>query len=203
VSYRTVKRFMDAVLASVMLLLLLLPMAAIGLAVWWRLGRPILFRQQRPGLAAGPFTIIKFRTMSEARDDEGNVLPDAERLTAFGYFLRRMSLDELPELWNVIRGDMSLIGPRPLLMEYLPLYTDDQSRRHEVRPGITGWAQVKGRNAVDWESRFELDVYYVEHLSVWLDLKVLARTFAAVLSRAGVSQRNEATMKRFQGSLRE
>lgn len=202
-SYRGIKRFMDVVLAGLMLMLLLVPLAVIAFGVWRRLGRPVLFRQQRPGLAARPFTIVKFRTMSDAHDDACNVLPDAERLTPFGRLLRRTSLDELPTLWNVIRGDMSLVGPRPLLMEYLPLYTDEQRRRHEVRPGITGWAQVKGRNAVEWESRFELDVYYVEHLSLWLDLKVLALTFATVLSRAGVSQAGEATMKRFEGSVRE
>lgn len=202
-SYRPIKRFMDVAVAAVMLVLLLIPMAVIGVAVWWKLGRPILFRQQRPGFAERPFEIVKFRTMSDVRDDQGNPLPDAERLTPFGRMLRRTSLDELPELWNVIRGDMSLVGPRPLLMEYLSLYTDAQRRRHEVRPGLTGWAQVMGRNAVDWESRFELDVYYVEHQSLWLDLKVLALTLAIVLSRAGVNQPGEATMKRFRGSVRE
>lgn len=194
---------MDVAVAAVMLVLLLIPMAVIGVAVWWKLGRPILFRQQRPGFAERPFEIVKFRTMSDVRDDQGDPLPDAERLTPFGRMLRRTSLDELPELWNVIRGDMSLVGPRPLLMEYLSLYTDAQRRRHEVRPGLTGWAQVMGRNAVDWESRFELDVYYVEHQSLWLDLKVLALTLAIVLSRAGVNQPGEATMKRFRGSVRE
>jgi sugar transferase EpsL len=203
VSYSGAKRLMDVALASVALLLAALPMAVIAIAVWWNLGRPILFRQERPGLDGRPFVLVKFRTMIEAPRDGDGVAPDAERLTTFGRYLRRSSLDELPELWNVLRGDMSLVGPRPLLMEYLPLYTDRQRQRHRVRPGITGWAQVKGRNALDWETRFELDVYYVEHLSFWLDLKVLALTCVTVLSRTGVNQPGEATMKRFQGSVRD
>jgi lipopolysaccharide/colanic/teichoic acid biosynthesis glycosyltransferase len=197
------KRAFDVVVSSSLLITVLPLFLVVGALVWRNLGRPVYFRQERPGLDETPFTLVKFRTMTDARDSSGRVLADDQRLTRFGRVLRRTSLDELPELVNVIRGDMSLVGPRPLLMAYLPLYDDFQRRRHSVRPGITGWAQIRGRNAVDWESRFELDVYYVEHLSMWLDLKVLARTFAAVLSRAGVSQPGEATMKHFRGSLRE
>ncbi len=165
-----------------------------------RLGRPVLFRQVRAGWHGTPFTLFKLRTMRDARDARGELLPDAERLTALGRFLRSTSLDELPELWNVVRGDMSLVGPRPLLMEYLPLYSDEQARRHDVRPGITGWAQVNGRNALTWEERFALDVYYVDHRSGTLDFQVMLWTIARVLGRDGISHGGQATMTRFRGS---
>lgn len=164
------------------------------------MGRPVLFSQVRPGLNGKPFTMVKFRTMTDARDEHGQSLPDSERLTAFGRFLRASSLDELPELWNVFKGDMSLVGPRPLLMEYLELYSPEQARRHEARPGVTGWAQVNGRNALSWEEKFNLDVWYVDNHSFWLDLKILFMTVFKVLKRSDISQQGEATMSRFTGS---
>jgi lipopolysaccharide/colanic/teichoic acid biosynthesis glycosyltransferase len=164
-----------------------------------RLGSPALFRQVRPGLHGRPFTMVKFRTMTDARDAGGHLLPDADRLTPFGRLLRSTSLDELPELWNVLKGDMSLVGPRPLLMDYLPLYTPEQARRHEVRPGITGWAQVNGRNAVAWPDRFRLDVWYVDHRSLRLDMRIIWLTLVRVFQRHGVSAEGEATMSRFTG----
>jgi len=174
----------------------------LGLSMLVRIthGPPILFRQTRPGLHGRPFQLIKFRTMRSAFDAQGRPLPDAERLTRLGRWLRATSLDELPELWNVLRGDMSLVGPRPLLMEYLPLYSAEQARRHEVRPGITGWAQVNGRNSLSWEEKFELDVWYVEHQSLWLDIKIMAFTIRKVLLREGISAQGEDTMSRFTGS---
>jgi len=194
------KRFLDIV-ASALLLVVLSPLLAIiAWQVRRRLGAPVFFRQTRPGLHGRPFQMIKFRTMRDAEDAEGNPLPDAQRLTPFGQFLRATSLDELPELWNVLKGDMSLVGPRPLLMDYLPLYTPQQSRRHEVRPGVTGWAQVNGRNALGWNEKFELDVWYVDHRSLWLDLRILALTVRRVLLRDGISAEGEATMARFTGS---
>jgi lipopolysaccharide/colanic/teichoic acid biosynthesis glycosyltransferase len=165
-----------------------------------RVGAPIVFRQTRPGLHEELFTLLKFRTMTDARDPSGHPLPDDRRLTSLGRFLRRTSLDELPELWNVLRGDMSLVGPRPLLMEYLPRYDDRQRRRHDVRPGITGWTQVNGRNALTWDQKFELDIWYVDHRSLWLDLKILVRTVVAVITGRGVSQPGTATMEKFLGS---
>ena len=181
--------------------LLLLPVA-VGIAVVVRasLGRPILFRQRRPGRGGRGFTLRKFRTMRDAFDDDGRPLPDEQRLTRLGQFLRRTSLDELPELWNVIRGDMSLVGPRPLLMEYLDRYTPEQARRHDVKPGITGWAQVNGRNALDWETKFELDVWYVDHESLWLDFRILAITLWKVLKGEGISAGEHPTMPDFVGS---
>ena len=173
----------------------------IGLAVRLRMGSPVLFRQTRPGLGGRPFELLKFRTMTDRRGPDGALLPDAERLTWIGRLLRRTSLDELPELVNVLRGDMSLVGPRPLLMEYLALYTPEQARRHEVRPGITGWAQVNGRNATTWDERFAHDRYYVEHRSLRLDLHILKRTVIQVLTGAGVSAPGEATMARFTGPV--
>ena len=170
------KRAFDVVVAAAALVILAVPMLAVAIAVRVCLGRPVLFTQLRPGRHGIPFRLIKFRTMREAVDAEGRALPDEERLTRLGQFLRAASLDELPELWNVLRGDMSLVGPRPLLMEYLPLYTPEQARRHGVRPGITGWAQVNGRNSLSWEEKFELDVWYVDHASFWLDLKIIALT---------------------------
>jgi lipopolysaccharide/colanic/teichoic acid biosynthesis glycosyltransferase len=195
-----VKRLFDVVVAAIGLVLLSPLMAAVALLVRARLGPPVLYAQARPGRGGRPFAIYKFRTMSDARDPGGAPLPDERRLTPLGRFLRGTSLDELPELLNVLRGDMSLVGPRPLLMEYLPLYTPEQARRHEVRPGITGWAQVNGRNAISWEAKFALDVWYVDNRSLLLDLRILALTLAKVLAREGISQEGRATMERFTGS---
>ena len=172
----------------------------IGLLVKVRLGSPVLFIQLRPGLRGQSFMMYKFRTMTDERDADGNLLPDELRLTRFGKFLRSSSLDELPELINVLKGEMSLVGPRPLLMQYLPLYSPEQARRHKVRPGITGWAQVNGRNAISWEEKFRLDVWYVDHQSFWLDLKILWMTFNKVFKREGISQEGQATMSEFTGS---
>ncbi len=194
------KRLFDLLVATLGLLLLALPLALLAWQVRRKLGSPVLFSQVRPGLHGKAFTMVKFRTMTDARGPDGALLPDAVRLTAFGRWLRATSLDELPELWNVLRGDMSLVGPRPLLMEYLPLYTPDQARRHEVRPGITGWAQVNGRNAISWEDKFALDVWYVDNRSLWLDLKILWRTVRKVLVGDGISAAGEATMPKFTGS---
>ncbi len=194
------KRLFDSVAAASGLLLLALPLLILALLIRRRLGSPVLFRQVRPGMNGQPFEMVKFRTMTDARGPGGALLPDAERLTAFGRFLRSTSLDELPELWNVLKGDMSLVGPRPLLMEYLPLYSPEQVRRHEVRPGITGWAQVNGRNAISWEEKFALDVWYVDHRNLWLDMKILWLTVKKVLVRDGISASGEATMPRFAGT---
>jgi sugar transferase EpsL len=183
-----------------LILLLAIPLAVLALSVRILLGRPVLFRQLRPGLHARPFALLKFRTMTDARDEHGHLLPDSVRLTRFGRLLRRTSLDELPELFNVIAGDMSLVGPRPLLMEYLPLYTPEQARRHEVRPGITGWAQVNGRNAISWEEKFRLDVWYVDNRSMLLDLRILYTTALKVLTAQGITQPGSATASRFRGS---
>ena len=163
------------------------------------MGSPVLFKQQRPGLHGKPFMMSKFRTMTDARDGDGNLLPDADRLTRLGRFLRSTSLDELPELFNVLKGDMSLVGPRPLLMRYLDRYTPEQARRHEVRPGITGWAQINGRNALSWEDKFTLDVWYVDHCSLLLDMRIILQTIWKVLRREGISQEGEATMSEFMG----
>ena len=194
------KRAFDVVAAAATLAILAAPMLAIAGAVRICLGKPVLFTQLRPGRHGIPFRLIKFRTMREAVDAEGRALPDEERLTRLGQFLRAASLDELPELWNVLRGDMSLVGPRPLLMEYLPLYTPEQARRHEVRPGITGWAQINGRNSLSWEKKFELDVWYVDHASFWLDLKIIALTVWKTLWCDGINQAGHATMPDFMGS---
>ena len=193
------KRLFDITAALVALLLLCLPLLALTLLVRRKLGRPAFFRQVRPGMHGQPFEMVKFRTMTDARGPDGALLPDADRLTPFGRFLRASSLDELPELWNVLKGEMSLVGPRPLLMEYLPLYSPQQARRHEVRPGITGWAQVNGRNALGWDEKFKLDVWYVDHRSLWLDIKILWLTVKKVLVREGISAAGEATMPRFTG----
>lgn len=193
------KRLFDLVVAIAALAVLALPLLVLYAMVRRKLGSPALFRQVRPGLHGRPFMMVKFRTMTDERGPDGELLPDAQRLTAFGRFLRASSLDELPELWNVLRGEMSLVGPRPLLMEYLPLYSPEQARRHEVRPGITGWAQVNGRNAVSWEERFKLDVWYIDHRSLWLDLRILWLTVRKVLVREGISAQGEATMTRFTG----
>jgi lipopolysaccharide/colanic/teichoic acid biosynthesis glycosyltransferase len=194
------KRVLDFGVASILLLLLLPVIAVIAMLVLVTAGRPVLFRQRRPGLDGRPFTLLKFRTMTEARDGRGVLVADSGRLTRFGPFLRRTSIDELPELFNVVRGDMSLVGPRPLLMQYLDRYTPEQARRHEVRPGITGWAQVNGRNALTWEEKFELDVWYVDQCSLVLDLKILAMTVWKVVTREGISAEGHATMPEFQGS---
>jgi sugar transferase EpsL len=194
------KRLIDLALTLPLALLALPVLAVVAVLIRLRLGAPVLFRQVRPGRGGVPFTLYKFRTMRECSDSDGRPLPDANRLTPLGRFLRSTSLDELPELWNVIRGDMSLVGPRPLLMEYLPLYSARQRRRHEVRPGLTGWAQVNGRNAISWEERFELDLWYVEHRSLLLDLRILLRTVGVALSGRGVAAPGEATMPPFRGS---
>ncbi len=195
-----VKRVFDFLAASFTLLMLALPLLTLAWLIRRKLGSPVLFRQVRPGLQGRPFIMVKFRTMTDERDPNGALLSDAQRLTPFGHFLRASSLDELPELWNVLRGDMSLVGPRPLLMEYLPLYTSEQYRRHEVRPGITGWAQVNGRNAISWTDKFALDVWYVDHRSFWLDVQILWRTVRKVLVRDGISAEGEMTMPKFTGS---
>ena len=193
------KRFFDIVIAALALLLLAIPLLALIWQVRRKLGSPVFFRQTRPGRHGRPFQMVKFRTMTDAKGPDGRLLPDAERLTPFGRFLRSTSLDELPELFNVLKGDMSLVGPRPLLMEYLPLYTPEQARRHEVRPGVTGWAQVNGRNALGWEEKFKLDLWYVDHCSLWLDIKILWLTVRKVLVREGISADGEATMSKFTG----
>ncbi len=197
------KRIFDFLAASLALLLLALPLLALIWLIRSKLGSPVLFRQARPGLFGRPFIIVKFRTMTDERSPDGALLPDAQRLTPFGRFLRASSLDELPELLNVLRGEMSMVGPRPLLMEYLPLYSEDQARRHEVRPGITGWAQVNGRNAISWAEKFNLDVWYVDNQSLWLDVQILWLTVRKVLVRDGISAVGEATMPAFTGSKSE
>ena len=194
------KRLFDLLLSACALLVLAIPLLGLAWHIRRKLGSPVLFSQVRPGMYGKPFTMFKFRTMTDARDPDGDLLPDAVRLTPFGCYLRATSLDELPELWNVLKGDMSLVGPRPLLMEYLPLYSDEQARRHEVRPGITGWAQVNGRNAISWPDKFVLDVWYVDNRSIWLDIKILWLTVKKVLVRDGISAAGEATMPRFTGS---
>ena len=193
------KRLFDFAFALLGLIALALPLLILIVLVRRKLGSPVFFHQVRPGLHGRPFEMVKFRTMTDECGPDGKLLPDAVRLTPFGHFLRSASLDELPELWNVLKGDMSLVGPRPLLMEYLPLYTPEQARRHEVRPGVTGWAQVNGRNAISWEEKFELDVWYVEHQSLWLDIKILWLTVKKVLVRDGISAAGEATMSKFTG----
>lgn len=194
------KRLFDIFAAAIGLLLLSPVIAIVAYLIRKRLGSPVLFRQVRPGLNGRAFEMVKFRTMRDALDNEGNPLPDSERMTHFGQFLRSSSLDELPELWNVIKGDMSLVGPRPLLMEYLPLYDSEQVRRHEVRPGVTGWAQINGRNALSWEEKFNLDVWYVDNRSLWLDLKIIILTVKKVLIKDGISAEGEVTMSKFTGS---
>ncbi|MEA5669842.1 sugar transferase [Pseudomonas sp. MH2] len=194
------KRLFD-IFSSAMGLLLLSPvMLFVAWQVKRKLGAPVLFRQVRPGVNGKPFGMIKFRTMRDAVDANGVVLPDAERMTPFGAFLRSSSLDELPELWNVLKGDMSIVGPRPLLMEYLPLYSPEQYRRHAVRPGVTGWAQINGRNALGWEEKFKLDTWYVDNRSFWLDLKIIFMTVLKVVRRDGISAAGEATMSKFTGN---
>lgn len=194
------KRLFDFLAALLGLFVLAVPLFFL---VWWirkELGGPLLFTQVRPGLHSRPFKMVKFRTMTDERGSDGALLPDAQRLTPLGRWMRATSLDELPELWNVIKGEMSLVGPRPLLIEYLPLYSETQARRHEVRPGITGWAQINGRNAISWEDKFAMDVWYVDHRSLWLDIKILWLTVRKVLQQDGISAAGEATTSRFMGS---
>lgn len=195
------KRIIDLTVSACALIILSPLLTIVALMVRQRLGSPVLFRQVRPGRAAKPFEMIKFRTMRDAVDADGQPLSDAERLTPLGRFLRSTSLDELPGLWNVLKGDMSLVGPRPLLMDYLPLYTPEQARRHDVRPGVTGWAQVNGRNAISWEQKFALDVWYVDNRSLWLDIKILTMTTLKVVRRDGISSAGSVTAEKFEGSV--
>lgn len=197
------KRLLDLLLTIPALILLAPLFILVAILVRIKLGSPVFFQQRRPGLGGEPFTLFKFRTMSDGRDRQGDLLPDEKRLTGFGRFLRGSSLDELPELINVLKHDMSLAGPRPLLMQYLELYTPDQLRRHETLPGITGWAQINGRNALSWEQKFALDVWYVDHQSLWLDLKILALTVLKIFARDGISQPGHATAQEFKGTLRK
>jgi len=194
------KRILDVAIASTALVLLSPVYALVAYKVKKNLGSPVLFRQTRPGLYGQPFEMIKFRSMKDAMDAAGHPLPDSERLTPFGKMLRATSLDEMPELWNVIKGDMSIVGPRPLLMEYLPLYNAEQAKRHEVRPGITGYAQVNGRNAISWEKKFELDTWYVNNQSLWLDFKIMLKTVKKVLAKDDISAEGEVTMQKFTGT---
>ncbi|MDG9883155.1 sugar transferase [Pseudomonas sp. GD04058] len=194
------KRLVDIIVSLAALLVLSPVIAIVAWKIRRNLGSPVLFRQTRPGKNGKPFEMIKFRSMRDVVDDHGTPLPDAERMTPFGSFLRASSLDELPELWNVLKGDMSLVGPRPLLMEYLPLYSAEQYRRHEVRPGVTGWAQVNGRNALSWEEKFKLDVWYVDNRSLILDIRILFMTASKVVKRDGISAAGEATMSKFTGN---
>lgn len=194
-----IKRVLEFIIALIGLILASPILLVVAILVKTKLGSPILFRQQRVGLNGEIFEMVKFRTMKDSTDSEGNPLPDEERLTKFGQLLRKTSLDELPELWNVLKGDMSLVGPRPLLVEYLPLYSTEQMKRHDVRPGITGYAQVNGRNNISWTKKFELDVYYVENFSLWLDIKILFQTVAKVLGQADINQEGNVTMEKFNG----
>lgn len=194
------KRLFDTVFTLAVLVFVSPVLFIAALVVLKELGRPVLFKQRRPGLNGQPFTILKFRTMTDAKDSAGLLLSDAERMVPVGKFLRKTSLDELPTLWNVLKGDMSIVGPRPLLMQYLSRYSSEQMRRHEVKPGITGWAQVNGRNAISWEEKFKLDVWYVDNQSLWLDLKIIGFTVLKVLKREGISAAGEATMSEFMGA---
>ena len=199
-AYPIGKRCFDLAASFSLLILFALPMILIAIIILIRQGRPVLFTQKRPGLGGQAFLVLKFRTMNDSLDFSGAILPDAERLTSLGKWLRRSSLDELPQLINVIKGEMSLVGPRPLLIEYLPLYSAEQARRHEVRPGITGWAQVNGRNALKWEDRFKLDVWYVDNYSFFLDMKILFLTIKKVLVKDGINAKDQATMTKFTGA---
>ncbi len=195
------KRIFDIIISIVGGIVLAPVILALSFAIFFKMGRPILFRQPRPGLNGKPFVLLKFRTMRDLRDVNGALLPDAKRLGRFGRLLRATSLDELPGLWNVLRGDMSLVGPRPLLMEYLPLYSPEQARRHDVRPGLTGWAQINGRNAIGWPQKFALDIWYVDNRSFWLDIKIILLTVIRILRRDGISAPGEATMSKFTGNM--
>ena len=194
------KRGLDLIVSFVLLLLLVPVLVLLVVIIRFRLGSPAMFCQMRPGLHGKPFKMVKFRSMVDAADEYGNQLPDAQRLTRFGKLLRATSLDELPELWNVLIGDMSLVGPRPLMMEYLPLYNDEQRRRHDVRPGITGWAQINGRNTLSWEDKFKHDVWYVDHISFGLDMKILILTLQKVIQREGIQGEGEVTASKFMGA---
>jgi sugar transferase EpsL len=195
-----IKRLFDLTATIVGLVLISPILLIISLLVWIKLGRPILYRQQRPGVRGRPFSNYKFRTMTDMSDDSGKLLPDSDRLTGFGRFLRSSSLDELPELFNVVKGEMSLVGPRPLLMQYLDRYSVEQNRRHNVLPGITGWAQVNGRNALNWQDKFRMDVWYVDHWSFWLDIRILLMTIGKVFRREGITQAGHATAEEFLGN---
>ncbi|GAB4180497.1 MAG: sugar transferase [Coleofasciculaceae cyanobacterium] len=197
---RSLKCIADRGVAAIALAILSPVLLAVAIAIYIRMGSPVLFAQPRPGKKGRIFTFYKFRTMTSDRDSEGNLLPDEQRLTAFGQFLRHTSLDELPQLWNVLKGDMSVVGPRPLMVEYLTRYNPQQARRHDVKPGITGWAQINGRNTITWEEKFKLDVWYVEHWNLWLDLKILLQTVWKVLQKEGISQANHVTVEDFMGS---
>lgn len=194
------KRIFDLIVSIILLLIFIIPILLISIVVLISMGSPILFKQKRPGLHGKPFYIYKFRTMTNETDEHGNLLPNEQRITKLGKVLRKLSLDELPQLFNVLKGDISLVGPRPLLMEYLPLYNEEQARRHEVKPGITGWAQVNGRNAITWEERFELDVWYVDNQSFWLDIKILLLTVLKVFKREGINPEDKQFVEKFQGS---
>jgi sugar transferase EpsL len=200
--YRIFKRLIDLLVSAIALILLAPLMAAVAVLLWLTMGSPILFRQARAGYQGSPFTLFKFTTMRSARDVQGRLLPDKDRLTKVGIILRRLSLDELPQLWNVLIGDMSLVGPRPLLMDYLERYSPEQARRHEVKPGITGWAQVNGRNTLTWEGKFERDIWYVDHASFWLDARIIAMTPWKTIKREGISQHGRATADEFKGVSR-
>ncbi|HGE6078707.1 TPA: sugar transferase [Vibrio cholerae] len=197
------KRLFDFFVSLIVLTLFSPIIAIVACKIRKNLGSPVLFRQTRPGLNGQPFEMVKFRTMKDAVDANGNPLPDSERMTPFGDKLRNSSLDELPELWNVLKGEMSLVGPRPLLMQYLPLYSKEQARRHEVRPGVTGWAQINGRNAISWEEKFKLDVWYVDNHSFWLDIKILVLTVKKVFVKEGISAEDHVTMPEFKGNNNE
>lgn len=197
------KRLLDIIIASIALILLSPLYALVAYKVRNNLGSPVIFRQVRPGLHGKPFEMIKFRTMTDERDAQGNLLPNEDRLPKFGKMLRATSLDEMPELWNVIKGDMSIVGPRPLLMDYLPLYNEEQAKRHNVRPGMTGYAQVNGRNSISWEEKFKLDTWYVENQSIWLDFKIMFQTVKKVLVKEGINHSEEVTMTRFMGNKKD
>lgn len=198
--YRHLKRLLDVAISGTALVVLLPVLLVVAFLVWLKLGSPILYRQTRPGYRGRPFKLIKFRSMLDTHDAEGNLLPNSERMTPFGTFLRHASLDELPELWNILKGEMSIVGPRPLLMEYLPLYSDRQMRRHEVPPGLTGWCQINGRNALSWDEKFDLDVWYVENCSLILDIRIILTTFIKVFRREGITHADDVAMPRFRGS---
>jgi len=197
------KRLIDFILSLLALIILSPILLILAILVRIKLGSPIIFKQKRPGLNEKIFTLYKFRTMTDAKDEHGNLLPDEIRLTKFGKLLRSTSLDELPELFNILKGDMAIVGPRPLLVRYLPLYNDHQKHRHDVRPGFTGWAQCNGRNAITWEEKFDLDVYYTKHISLFLDLKIILKTVKVVLFREGISSKTSVTMEEFRGSNNE
>lgn len=200
---KSLKYLLDRIVAAIALVALSPVLLVVAIAIYFQMGRPVVFTQPRPGINSQIFKFFKFRTMTDERDNFGNLLPDEKRLTAFGQFLRKTSLDELPQLLNVLKGDMSFIGPRPLLVKYLDRYTSEQARRHDVKPGITGLAQVKGRNSISWEEKFKLDVWYVDNWSLWLDIKILAMTVLKVLQQDGINQEGYTTSEEFKGQLRE